>query len=223
MTTITNTDTTAQSASSNAASSASTTENIGEEFNTFLQLLTAQIRNQDPLSPLDSTQFVEQLATFSSLEQQVRSNDSLQSIATMMSDLHAIVASEWLGQSVSVESSWVPYSGSAVNFGFDAPADTDRAILTIRDADGNVSWSETLDPADETYSWNGQLQSGETAALDTLHQFSIDLYSGSNYLGSVAPRVITKVTDVASENGQLRLGTEMNVSTDIGAVRKVDN
>ena len=219
MTTIA-TDTSTQPA---AANSPRPSPDVGEEYNTFLRLLTAQIKNQDPLEPLDSTQFVEQLATFSSLEQQVRSNDSLASIATMMGDLHAIVASEWLGQTVSVESSWVPYAGSPVNFGFDAPDEANRAVLTIRDTDGNVTWSETLDTSAETHTWDGKLQSGETAPLDSLHQFSIDLYHGSDYLGSVAPRVMTTVTDVASENGQLRLGTAMNVSTDIGAVRKVGN
>ncbi len=53
-----------------------------EEFTQFLQLLTAQVENQDPLEPLDSTAFVEQLATFSALEQQVLSNNYLEEILT---------------------------------------------------------------------------------------------------------------------------------------------
>lgn len=60
------------------------TQTVGEEFSTFLTLLTAQIRNQDPLAPLDSTQFVEQLATFSSLELEAKSNVLLENIATML-------------------------------------------------------------------------------------------------------------------------------------------
>lgn len=60
------------------------TETVGEEFSTFLTLLTAQIRNQDPLAPLDSTQFVEQLATFSSLELQATANNSLETIANLL-------------------------------------------------------------------------------------------------------------------------------------------
>ena len=72
----------------------------GAEFNSFLQLLTAQLRNQDPLAPLDSTQFVEQLATFSSLEQDVKSNSSLETIAARMNELYAIAASQWIGQTV---------------------------------------------------------------------------------------------------------------------------
>lgn len=56
----------------------------GEEFTTFLTLLTAQIRNQDPLAPLDSTQFVEQLATFSSLELQANGNAALDRISSLL-------------------------------------------------------------------------------------------------------------------------------------------
>lgn len=74
--TSTNTDTTATSTASNL--------NAGEEFDTFLTLLTAQIKNQDPLAPLDSTQFVEQLATFSGLELQATGNNFLEDIATML-------------------------------------------------------------------------------------------------------------------------------------------
>jgi flagellar basal-body rod modification protein FlgD len=64
-------------------------EQFSEDFNTFLNLLTAQIQNQDPLQPLDSTQFVEQLATFSSLEQEVKTNDHLSSISQMMAQFLA--------------------------------------------------------------------------------------------------------------------------------------
>ena len=57
-----------------------------EEFETFLTLLTAQIRNQDPLAPLDSTQFVEQLATFSALELQVETNQKLDQISALLTE-----------------------------------------------------------------------------------------------------------------------------------------
>jgi hypothetical protein len=62
----------------------STAQDTGEEFSTFLTLLTAQIKNQDPLAPLDSTQFVEQLATFSNLELQAKGNAVLEDIAFML-------------------------------------------------------------------------------------------------------------------------------------------
>ena len=66
------------------------------------------------------------------------------------------------------------------------------------------------------------VQSGETLPPDSLYQFSIDLYKGAEYGGSVAPRIITTVTNVGAEQGELRLGTAAQVSSDIGGVRKVD-
>ncbi|WP_051881538.1 flagellar hook capping FlgD N-terminal domain-containing protein [Parvularcula oceani] len=72
----------ANAPASSAAAPASGAPQAGqpEELTQFLSLLTTQIRNQDPLTPLDSTAFVEQLATFSSLEQQVQTNRHLESI-----------------------------------------------------------------------------------------------------------------------------------------------
>lgn len=67
-----------------AAAAVSASDATGEEFETFLTLLTAQIRNQDPLAPLDSTQFVEQLATFSSLELQATGNQTLEEIVGLL-------------------------------------------------------------------------------------------------------------------------------------------
>ncbi|RKQ72152.1 flagellar hook capping protein [Litorimonas taeanensis] len=82
-------DTTIVTESTSETSTDSTTETSTaseqtEQFTTFLTLLTAQIKNQDPLAPLDSTQFVEQLATFSNLELQAEGNQVLEDIAQML-------------------------------------------------------------------------------------------------------------------------------------------
>lgn len=61
-----------------------TATNQSQEFDTFINLLTAQVRNQDPLAPLDSTQFVEQLATFTNLELQAKSNETLEEILVLL-------------------------------------------------------------------------------------------------------------------------------------------
>lgn len=63
----------------------------GDDFNTFLTLLTAQVKNQDPLAPLDSTQFVEQLATFSGLELQAKGNQALSFIASLLEQQIALL------------------------------------------------------------------------------------------------------------------------------------
>lgn len=209
------------SAAGQAASSAQA--RTGEEFNSFLKLLTAQIRNQDPLSPLDSTQFVEQLATFSTLEQQVGANTRLDSIAGIMNDLHTIIANDWLGQSVTVESSWVPYSGDPVTYEFERPENVDRAVLSIRGSDGSPQWSETLDLSDTTFTWDGRTSNGGQVDISSLNQFSIDLFENGAYIGTVAPLVHTTVTEFATEDGKVVLGTALNMPAELESVRKINS
>lgn len=194
----------------------------GEEFNSFLQLLTAQIRNQDPLSPLDSTQFVEQLATFSTLEQQVRSNSSLEGIAQGINELQSLIANQWLGQTVSVESSNLNYNGDPIEFGYTGSSEADRAVLTVRDGGNRVIWSEQLRNDQDTHRWNGQTASGQQADPGSNYHLSIDLYRQSEFLGSVAPRVVTTVTDVSTAaDGTPLLGTSMANTVGLKAVRRV--
>ena len=152
----------AQTTSQTSATS-SATQQFGQEFNNFIKLLTAQVQNQDPLSPMDSTQFVDQLATFSTLEQQVQTNSSLGGISFLIGDLHTMFASEWLGETVTLESSWVPYTGSEVRYLTNTPDEADNAYLTVRNSEGELVWSEQLDMDDEVHTWNGQTNTGETA------------------------------------------------------------
>ena len=203
------------------SSALSTGSGNGEEFNSFLQLLTAQIRNQDPLSPLDSTQFVEQLATFSTLEQQVRSNSNLEGIAQGINELQSLIANQWLGQTVSVEASELTFNGAPIEFGFSAPEEADRAVLTIRDSSNRVILSEALDTEQDIYQWDGQTTSGNRAAPGTAYNFSIDLYQQSEFLGSASPRVITTVTNVSTaEDGTPQLGTNIAESVSLESVQR---
>jgi flagellar basal-body rod modification protein FlgD len=194
----------------------------GEEFNNFLQLLTAQISNQDPLSPLDSTQFVEQLATFSTLEQQVRGNSSLEGIAQGINELQSLIANQWLGQTVSVESSNLTFSGDPIEFSFSGIEDATRSVLTVRDSEQRVIWSETLDESQEAHLWNGQTASGTPAPQGELYHISIDQIGASGFLGSVAPRVQTTVTNIATgADGTPILGTTMAPEVNLNSVRRV--
>ena len=185
MTTVT----AAGSTPSNVPTAPTEQPQVGEEYNSFLKLLTAQLRNQDPLAPLDSTQFVEQLATFSSLEQDVKSNSSLDVIAAKMSDLYAIAASQWIGQTVSVETSWVPFSSQAVDFIVDIPEEADRAILSVKNSAGEVVWTETVDPEADSFSWDGRNQATDAISPEGQYQFGVELYRNDEYYGTVAPQL----------------------------------
>ncbi len=195
---------------------------IGEDFDTFLQLLTAQIKNQDPLAPLDSTQFVEQLATFSSLEQQVETNNTLGSIASMIGDLHSALANEWLGQDVAVSSQHVAYEGEPVEFEVDPAFNYDQAVLTVTDSQNNVVWQETLDPEQQRHTWNGSVLNQSEPANSGVYEFQINLFANGQPIASTQAEIVSKITNLANENGQLKLGTNNYLTTDLNNVRKLE-
>jgi flagellar basal-body rod modification protein FlgD len=193
---------------------------FSSEYNSFLKLLTAQVRNQDPLEPMDSTQFVDQLATFSSLEQQVNSNKALDNIASLIGGLHSsILAGQWLGETVAIDTSWAPYKGDAVEYVVDIPDSTDKAVLKVRDKDGNEIWSKTLDADAATYTWNGETTSGEDLADDGLYQFEVQMYKNDELQRTTSPRFIATVTGVTmDEQGTLLLETSANLTTEMANV-----
>lgn len=216
----------ASTGATNTTSTSSTainTSGIGEEFNNFLQLLTAQIKNQDPLSPLDSTQFVEQLATFSSLEQQVKTNVSLEGIASMIGDLHAIVANDWLGQEVAVASKHVAYEGKPVEFEVNPSLAHDQAVLTVTDSQNNVVWQEALDPSTDRYTWDGDIADQNAKAASGIYQFQLDLFKGGQPVAQTDAEFISKVTALGSENGKLVLGTDNYLTGDLATTRKISD
>lgn len=217
MTTVTSNVGTTPQTNTSTSSNAS----IGSEYNSFIKLLTAQVRNQDPMSPMDSTQFVEQLATFSSLEQLVNSNKALANIASMISDLNGLMASQWLGEDVTFASSFMPFTGSPATFSYEAPQGTTKSTLTVKDANGNAVWAETLAADQTVFSWNGQQTNGETAAKDKMYEFVIDYYEDNTFKGTAVPNVITKVTDILSSGGTLQLGTAAGLTIDLAQARRI--
>ena len=220
------TDTTTSTTSTTTGTTSSTTDRadyISEEFNTFLTLLTAQVENQDPLEPIDSTQFVEQLATFSALEQQVMTNDNLEGIAGLINDMNTLIANEWLGQDVAVKSSWLPSSGEATEFKIDTPPEqADESVLTIRDSSGNVLNTEALKPGISNYVWDNKTSNGASIAENTLLNVSVDHYQDGQLIAKEQPGIVTQVTGVAETEGKLQLTTAAKLSGNVETVEKLN-
>ncbi len=98
---------------------------------TFLKLFTTQLRYQDPLNPLDNTEFTSQLAQFSSLEQLMDINTNLTNIITYQDSLNNALATNLIGRAVMISGERVQYNGSAVSIGYELsqPASTVTAEI----------------------------------------------------------------------------------------------
>ena len=165
------------------------------DFETFLSLLTAQMRNQDPLKPVESTEFVAQLASFSAVEQQIRSNDRLDAILAALGGDGAGLA-EWIGKEVQSAAA-VPFDGDPVTLEVEPVKDAERAILVVEDAAGTEVARLPVDPAASSLSWAGETVSGPAAP--GAYRFSVE------YLGE-AELLETRPGRVYAEVVELRLG-----------------
>jgi flagellar basal-body rod modification protein FlgD len=152
----------------NTATAAGTigSQSLAGNFDTFLQLLTTQLQNQDPLDPLDTNQFTQQLVEFASVEQQVDMNTNLQTLISAQQTTEATSALQFLGTNVTVNSANATLANatnSPATWSFSAPSPA-TGTLTISSSTGQTAYSGTvsLTAGSQSFSWNGKGNTGVT-------------------------------------------------------------
>jgi flagellar basal-body rod modification protein FlgD len=158
MTTI-NPASTATGASS--VSSALDKTEIASNFTMFLQLLTTQLRNQNPLDPLDTNQFTQQLVQFAQVEQQMKSNDQLASLVSLEKSAQATTALAYVGATVVVDGATAQLAGGAASWNLNVTKPS-TATITIKDAIGQNVYTGTIavNPGTLNFTWNGRGNDG---------------------------------------------------------------
>jgi flagellar basal-body rod modification protein FlgD len=158
-TTITSATSTSSSTTSNKTASTATT-GIADNFQTFLTLLTTQLQNQNPLDPLDTNQFTQQLVQFAGVEQQLKSNDQLKSLIDIEKSAQATQALVYVGNTVAVDGSTAQFDTSAT-WNFQAEKDT-SATITITDSTGQTAFtgSYSLKQGNSSFVWDGKGNDG---------------------------------------------------------------
>ena len=141
-----------------------------QNYETFLTILTTQIQYQDPMEPMDSSQFTEQLVQFSSVEQQIKSNQQLENLTSMMTASNALGVLNFVGTNVKVDGSRGQLgSFDTVPFGFKAST-AGSAEITIRNSNGEIvaNFNEVeIKEGDQTFEWDGKDGSGNRLSPGT--------------------------------------------------------
>jgi flagellar basal-body rod modification protein FlgD len=164
MTTVSSAGATATSTASQATKAAST--GIAGDLQSFMKLLVTQLQHQDPSAPVDSTQFVTQLAMFAQAEQAVSANTKLDTIVGMVQGQILSTASSFLGRTVVVPSDGAAFDGTTpVRFSYTVPSDTSSVTVKVLDGSGRVVRTVTGTAAAGTYDdgWDGKTDAGGTA------------------------------------------------------------
>lgn len=201
----------AQLATMAGRSGAATTQDsasneLAGDFETFLRLLTTQMRNQDPLKPTDSTEFVAQLANFSGVEQQVRTNDSLGRIFDLLAGGDAGGMASWIGREVRAPGR-AAFAGAPVDIGTVPVADADRTVLVVRNDFDQIVARRSLAAADGTLTWDGRDGAGNQLPHGT-YGFSVESYRGETLLDTSDGLVFATVREVRLADGKTQLVLE---------------
>jgi flagellar basal-body rod modification protein FlgD len=160
-TTPTSAPATTTSSSSNSSSSSSTSgATLADNFQSFLMLLTTQLQNQNPLDPLDTNQFTQQLVQFAQVEQQLKSNSQLESLVKIEQTAQSTQALVFVGQTVAVDGSTAKFDGSAT-WNFTAPSDS-NATITITNSAGQTAYSGnfSVSSGNSSFVWDGKGNDG---------------------------------------------------------------
>ena len=149
-------------ATSSTSSSASSNTTIANNFQTFLTLLTTQLQNQNPLDPLDTNQFTQQLVQFAGVEQQLRQNDQLATLVNLEKTAQSTAALAYVGYTAVVDGSKASYDGTnSATWTLKAPNDT-TANITITNSAGQTvfSGSYAVPKGNQTFAWDGKGNDG---------------------------------------------------------------
>ncbi len=197
---------------------------VADNFDTFLQLLTTQLKNQDPTDPLDTNQFTQQLVQFTEVEQLVKSNDHLKNLS-LLSAANAINgAVSYIGQTVSFNAESADLKEGKASWGYTSQGDSDTATFTVSDETGNEIYSEkrSIKEGIGSFVWNGQKSDGGVAP-DGKYKLKInakDNQGGTVNVSSVVSGTVDGVDMTDSEPVLVVHGQKIKLS-DVLAVNRV--
>lgn len=174
------------------ATDANARTRLSDNYDTFLVLLTAQLQNQDPLAPMDSTQFTQQLVQFSQVEQQIRTNEQLEGLVGQYQAASAGAALSYLGKDAIIEADETYLANGAANWAYNLPGAASQMTINIKDASGRVVYSTTTAPrtaGEHLFTWDGVKTNGETAP-DGVYTISVEALddAGEDITATVAVR-----------------------------------
>lgn len=173
------------------------------DFDTFLQMLTAQARYQDPLEPIDSTEYAAQLAQFSMVEQQTLTNSTLSALVDKLGASDVSKLSDWIGTDVRAVAP-KHYTGAPVTISPRPQNGTDQAYLVVRDHTGSIVHRSEIPVSDKPVTWTGQTD-GDAPLPHGLYSFSVQSYKGGVLLDDAPAATYHKVSEAQIDNNEVVL------------------
>ncbi len=190
---------------------------VSSDFETFLRMLTTQMQNQDPLNPMEASDFAVQLATFSGVEQSVRTNQLLEGLMSqsVMGDLAGLI-----GKQVRSEGA-VQFDGTSLDLTLPPMSGVESARLIVRDRFGTIVDTTEVSTAGGKFQWHG-LGGDGMPMPDGKYSFEVAGYRAGMLETSAPVQTYSEVVEVRAEGGVSKLilasGKEV-AAADVTALR----
>jgi flagellar basal-body rod modification protein FlgD len=220
MTTVTPTTSTPTTSSTGNTAQAQ----LASNFSTFLTLLTTQLQNQDPLSPMDSNQFTQQLVEFSQVEQQLNTNDNLKTLINQGSTTTGAYAVSYLGKAVTVAGGNAPLANGQAIWAYNLNTAAANTTLTVTNSSGNVVYTaagETGSGA-HLFNWDGKDSSGNQLS-DGTYKLTVTAKAadGTAVTNSVTSTGVVSEVDMTGSSPVLMVGPMPVSLSDVAGVQTV--
>ncbi len=191
-----------QPTNASTTAAASDQSALSSNYTMFLQLLTTQLKNQDPTSPMDANQFTQQLVQYSQVEQQIKSNATLTQVANSLAVSNATAMLTYVGQTVTADGSKTTLQNGNAQWSFSLDRNA-SATVQVLDSGGNIVYSQATSypSGTSTFTWNGTESNGVTAP-DGTYTIAVTGTDTSGNAAKVTTSITGAVTGIDFSSGQ---------------------
>jgi flagellar basal-body rod modification protein FlgD len=188
------------SASATNSGTSSALASLTSNFQDFLSLLTTQLQNQDPTSPMDANQFTSELVQFTGVEAQINTNTSLSQLISLTQASTVVQSTQLVGKHVSATSNDLTLQNGSANIAFSVST-AEPVTIAVSDTNGNKLYETTMQAAagSNTWTWNGQTLYGTTAS-DGAYAVSVTTTDSSGN-ATALPFTISGTATGVAQNG----------------------
>jgi len=179
---------------------------LEEDLNRFLNLLVTQLKNQDPLDPMDSNEFTSQLVQFASVEQQIFQNSNLETLVGLQQNNQVSSMVDFIDKTVEVSGTKFPLENSAAQFTYTMPAGAKSASIIIRDSNGLTVYEQDadLDQGEHTFNWDGRNRNGGNES-DGAYSVLVSGLDQQGNLLNISTTVYGRITGIGIDGSETTL------------------
>jgi flagellar basal-body rod modification protein FlgD len=192
---------------------------LSSDFETFLKMLTAQARYQDPLEPIDSSQYAAQLAQFSMVEQQVLSNDLLTALGNQLGAGTMAQTAGWIGMEAR-SSAAVEFTGAPITIIPSSSPGADEAVLVAYDSSGAEVQRQQIPTGSQPIEWAGVSNTGAPFPPG-LYTFKVESLSVGQPVGTADAQSFSRIVEARRQGAETVLILQGGASLSVDQIEAI--